>query len=159
MAKYEYEETVSRSIEVPGCPLCGSEDLKFWNYNRDCSMHGAAAGVKCKRCGHEVKVDGNELHMDWGEDCQREAIEEWKYQVARWGKNKPEVKPDVKKLEKQLKALEAENAVLKTVISLEGFTPQMVYADYEAGIADLKKKFFDIMAKFKESRLNVGPKK
>lgn len=147
MAKYEYEETVSRSVEVPGCPLCGSEDLKFWNYSRDESMHGAAAGVKCKRCGHEVKVDGNELHMDWGEDCQRTAIEEWKFQVSAYGKNRHADQPDVKKLEERVKELEEENAVLKAVISLEDFIPSM---DYESGIAGLKKKFFDIMAKFKE---------
>lgn len=159
MAKYEYEETVFRSIEVPGCPLCGYDGLHFWNYSRDCSMHGAAAGVKCKRCGHEVKVDGNELHLDWGEDCQRAAIEEWKYQVNAYGKNRHADQPDVKKLEERVKELEEENEILKTVIFLEDFTPQMVYADYEAGIADLKKKFFDIMAKFKENRLNVGPKK
>lgn len=109
MAKYEYEVTETRSEEVPNCPLCGYDDLKFWNYNRDDSMHGAAAGVKCKRCGHEVKVDGNELHMDWGEDCQQAAIREWKSQVAMYGKREPEVPPDVKELQAKLAKLSEEN--------------------------------------------------
>lgn len=148
MARYEYEETVSRSIEVPGCPLCGSEDLKFWNYSRDESMHGAAAGVKCKRCGHEVKVDGNELHMDRGEDCQREAIDEWKYQVAMYGKREPEVPPDVAELQKKLAAVLEENQILKSVIALENFSTRIEMHDYRSGLDDLKRKFFNIMDKF-----------
>ncbi len=150
MAKYEYEVTETRSEEVPNCPLCGYDDLKFWNYNRDESMHGAAAGVKCKRCGHEVKVDGNELHMDWGEDCQREAIAEWTYQVTRWGKNKPEVQLDVKDLQKKLAAALEENQILKTVIALEHLNTRIEMHDYRTGFDDIKRKFFNIMDKFNE---------
>lgn len=148
MAKYEYEVTETKSEEVPNCPLCGYDDLQFWNYSRDESMHGAAAGVKCKRCGHEVKVDGNELHIDRGEDCQLEAIDEWKYQVARWGKNKPEVQPDVKDLQKRLAAALEENKVLKSVIALEHLDVKLECADYRTGFDDIKRKFFKIMDEY-----------
>lgn len=153
MAKYEYEVTETRSEEVPNCPLCGSEDLKFWNYSRDDSMHGAAAGVKCKRCGHEVKVDGNELHMDWGEDCQMAAITEWKNQVAMWGKRKPEVPPDVKELQAKLAKLGEENQILKCVIALENYCPSIGPIDYQHGMADMKAKFLSIMAEFLKGQI------
>ena len=148
MAKYEYEVTETKSIDVPNCPLCRSDDLKFWNYSRDDSMHGAAAGVKCKRCGHEVKVDGNELHMDWGEDCQRAAIREWKSQVAMYGKREPEVPPDIKKLQAKLAKISEENQILKCVIALENYYPNIGTMDYQHGIADMKAKFLSIMKEF-----------
>ena len=148
MAKYEYDVVETRSEEVPNCPLCGSDDLKFWNYSRDDSMHGAAAGVKCKRCGHEVKVDGNELHMDWGEDCQMAAITEWKNQVAMWGKHKPEVPPDIKELQAKLAKLGEENQILKCVIALENYCPSIGTMDYQHGMADMKAKFLSIMEEF-----------
>lgn len=84
MAKFEYEVSETRSVDVPGCPLCGSEDLKFWNCNRD-DARSAAAYVRCKNCGHEVKADGYKLHLDWGVDCQLEAIREWKSQASMYG--------------------------------------------------------------------------
>lgn len=146
MAKYEYEVKETKDVEVPGCPLCGSEDLKFWSYSRDCSMHGAAAGVKCKNCGHEVKVDGNELHMDWGEDCQMAAIEEWKWQVSRYGKRPSAA--DIAKIKEKLKRLEEENEVLKFVITYEGFKPEFSGMDYDAGTAKMKAKFLNIIEQY-----------
>lgn len=148
MAKYEYDVTETKSVDVPDCPLCGSGDLKFWNYNRDDSMHGAAAGVRCNNCGHEVKVDGNKLHMDWGEDCQWAAIREWKSQVAMYGKRKPEVPPSVARLQKELKELAEENSILKCVIALENYVPHIGTMDYQQGVADMKAKYIEIMKKF-----------
>lgn len=148
MAKYEYEVTETKSIDVPNCPLCKSDDLHFWNYSRDDSMHGAAAGVKCNRCGHEVKVDGNELHLDWGEDCQRAAIREWKSQVAMYGKREPEVPPNVKELKAKLAKISEENQILKCVIALENYYPNIGTMDYQHGTADMKAKFLSIMKEF-----------
>lgn len=84
MAKFDYDVVETRSVDVPGCPLCGSEDLKFWNCNCD-DMRSASAYVRCNSCGHEVKADGYKLHLDWGIDCQMEAIREWKSQVDKYG--------------------------------------------------------------------------
>ena len=94
-------------------------------------MHGAAAGVKCKQCGHEVKVDGNELQLDSGRDCQFAAINKWKYQADLWGKKKVEVPPDVSDLQKKLAAALEENQILKTVIALENFYPRIERYDTE----------------------------
>ena len=152
MSKYEYEVIETKSIDVPNCPLCGSSDLKFWNYSRDCSMHGAAAGVKCRVCGHEVKVDGNELHMDCGEDCQRAAISKWESQVERWGKHNSELPPEIEDLKKKLEKISDENNVLKCVIALENYSTTISITDYENGLLDLKSKFLAIMKEFKENK-------
>lgn len=148
MSKYEYQVTETKSIDVPDCPLCGSSDLKFWNYSRDDSMHGAAAGVKCRVCGHEVKVDGNELHMDCGEDCQRAAISKWESQVERFGRHNAEIPPKIEDLQRQLKKIGEENQVLKCVIALEKFCPTISSTDYNDGLIELKSKFVSIMKDF-----------
>ena len=156
MAKYEYEVTETKSIDVPNCPLCKSDDLHFWNYSRDDSMHGAAAGVKCNRCGHEVKVDGNELHLDWGEDCQRAAIREWKSQVAMYGKREPEVPPDVKEL--KAKYLEAgyspDLATASAIAQADGDTATVV--QNQMAFLDQKKKDLEAEALKKQPTLSEG---
>ena len=152
MSKYEYQVTETKSIYVPNCPLCRSSNLEFWNYNRDTSMHGAAAGVKCRECGHEVKVDGNELHMDCGEDCQRAAISKWKYQVERWGKHNSQLPPEIEDLKKELQKISDENNVLKSVIALENYSINISPSDYENGIIDLKTKFLAIIKDFTKNK-------
>lgn len=86
MAKYEYEVCELKEVDVPPCPLCGSDDLHFWSHNRE-DDRSAGAGVKCMKCGHEVTADGYELHLDWALDCQLAAIEKWKEQVAKYGRH------------------------------------------------------------------------
>ena len=68
-----------------------------------------------------------------------------------YGKRKPEVPPSVAKLQKELKELAEENSILKSVIALENFCPRIEMHDYRSGLDDLKRKFFNIMDKFKEN--------
>lgn len=63
-------------LTVNPCPLCKSGHTETWSYNRDCSMHGAAGGVKCKVCGHSVKVKGDDRD-DTGRSCLNAAIMQW----------------------------------------------------------------------------------
>ena len=69
---YEYTEEVKREREVKPCPCCGSEDLYFWNEDRDESMHWSSALVKCRNCGHMVRIDGNDVKdpVGSGRYCQ-----------------------------------------------------------------------------------------
>ena len=35
MAKYEYEVCELKEVDVPPCPLCGSDNLHFWSHNHE----------------------------------------------------------------------------------------------------------------------------
>ena len=80
MSTYKYYQTVEKKVDVSPCPCCGHEDLKFYDWDRDDSMHGAEAGVVCNNCGHKVKVDGKEIESDDGHECKLYAIDKWNSQ-------------------------------------------------------------------------------
>jgi hypothetical protein len=115
MNYYKYYETVEEKVYVSPCPCCGREDTRFYNFNRDDSVHGAGARVVCNNCGHEVKVDGNEIGSDNGLECQLRAIDMWNSQYRLYRN------PDVDALKKELAEARHENSVLKTTILMNGY--------------------------------------
>ena len=74
------------------------------------------------------------------------AIEEWKRQVSRYGKQF--APPNIVKIQEKLKRLEEENEVLKFVITYEGFMPNISGIDYDAGTAKIKAKFLNIIEQY-----------
>lgn len=115
MSAYKYYQKVEEKVDVSPCPCCGHEDLKFYDWDRDDSMHGAGAGVVCNNCGHEVKVDGNEIESDDGNVCQLRAIDMWNSQYKLYRN------PDVDALKKDLAEARHENSVLKSAILMNRF--------------------------------------
>ena len=115
MSTYKYYQKVENKVDVSPCPCCGHEDLDFYDYDRDESMHGAGAHVKCRNCGHKVFVDGNEIQSDSGRICQLLAIDEWNSQYRMYRN------PDVEALKKELAEARHENSVLKTTILMNGY--------------------------------------
>lgn len=115
MSAYKYYQRVEKKVDVSPCPCCGHEDLKFYDWDRDDSMHGAEAGVVCNNCGHEVKVDGKEIESDDGRECQLYAIDMWNSQYKLYRD------PDVDALKKELADARHENSVLKSTILMNRF--------------------------------------
>lgn len=115
MSTYNYYQTVEKKVDVSPCPCCGHEDLKFYDWDRDDSMHGAEAGVVCNNCGHKVKVDGNKIGSDDGNVCQLRAIDRWNSQYKLYRN------PDVDALKKELAEARHENSVLKTTILMNRY--------------------------------------
>lgn len=119
MSSYKYQQTVEKEVEVAPCPCCGHDHFRFFNCDRDDSMHGAEAMVHCENCGHEVKVDGNSIECDSGRKCQFVAIDRWNEQYKRYGKPRSTIPPDIEVIQKELETVKEENITLKTVIMLE----------------------------------------
>ena len=144
MSSYKYYKTVEEKVDVSPCPCCGHEDLKFYNFNRDDSMHGAGAGVVCNNCGHKVKVDGNEIESDYGNECQLHAIDRWNMQYRMYGN------PEVNSLKKRLSEVEHENGVLKHVLSIHRFDITVNPWDSEG--MKLYDEFYKIMGTYLDGR-------
>ena len=119
MSSYKYQETVEKEVEVAPCPCCNHDDIRFSNCDRDESMYGAEAKMRCENCGHEVKVDGNSIQCDSGKKCQLVAIDRWNAQYKQYGKPRPTIPPDIEAIQKELELVKEENITLKTVIALE----------------------------------------
>lgn len=147
MSTYKYYNTVENKVDVSPCPCCGYEDLDFYDYDRDESMHGAGAHVKCKNCGHKVFVDGKEIQSDSGRTCQLYAIDEWNSQYRLYRN------PDVDALKKELSEVRRENDILKSVIFLNGINITDCYFDPwdSKEKMELYDEFAEIMKKFKNS--------
>jgi len=155
--KYEYTEEVKCEREVKPCPCCGSEDLYFWSDDRDDSMHWSSALVKCRNCGHKVRIDGNDVKdpVGSGRNCQMRAIDEWNSQYERFGKRNEPIDLCVEDLRKEIEALREENRVLKLVAFLEDFRPEVNHGgflnlalDAPPERIELIGKWYEIMSKF-----------
>lgn len=160
---YEYTEEVKREREVKPCPCCGSEDLYFWNEDRDESMHWSSALVKCRNCGHMVRIDGNDVKdpVGSGRYCQMRAIDEWNSQYERFGKRNEPIDSCVEDIRKEVEALREENYVLKQVALLEDFRPKVIRPEVTYGgflfdappeRIELIGKWYEIMSKFREEK-------
>ena len=145
MSTYKYYKTVENKVDVSPCPCCGYEDLDFYDYDRDESMHGAGAHVKCKNCGHKVFADGKKIQSDSGRICQLRAIDEWNSQYRLYRN------PDVDALEKELAKVKDENNVLKTVMLLENFNLTYSISIDEPEKAELYNRFSKILREFRDS--------
>lgn len=146
MSTYKYYQKVENKVDVSPCPCCGHEDLNFYDYNRDESMHGAGAYVKCKNCGHEVFVDGNKIQSDSGRICQLRVIDEWNSQYNLYRN------PDADALKKELSEVRHENNILKSVIFLNRINITDYFNPWDSKEKmELYDEFAEIMKKFKNS--------
>ena len=145
MSTYKYYQNVEKKVDVSPCPCCGHEDLKFYNWDRDESMHGAEAGVVCKNCGHKVYITGGKIKSDSGNVCQIYAINVWNGQYKLYRN------PDVVALEKELAKVKDENNVLKKVMLMENFNSTYSISIDEPEKVELYSRFSKIMREFKDS--------